>query len=227
MKRQSIWLQDLFFLYRYGFLLVYGIFTIVYICILQVIPADYQALVMRLLIFTDPAAMGLFFMGAIVLLEKSQRVQSALAVSPLSVSSYILGKIVSFLITGEIVAVIIALSTGMHEIGGIMIGVAFGSILFSLAGLILAIYARSLNHFMLISVIAELLITLPGVLKLFGLEHFLLTINPGAMVVELMDGMGTRQVLFCLILSCEIVILFHICKELTKRSFQRLGGAKL
>lgn len=227
MRRRSIWLQDLFFLNRYGFLLVYGIFTIVYICILQVIPTNYQELVMRILIFTDPAAMGLFFMGAIVLLEKSQRVQSALTVSPLSVSNYILGKIIAFLITGEIVAVLIAISTGTYEIGGILVGVAFGSVLFSLAGLILAIYARSLNHFMLISVIAELLITLPGVLKLFGVNHFLLTINPGAMVVDLMSGIGMRQLLYGMVLVCEIIILFCICKELTKRSFRRLGGARL
>jgi fluoroquinolone transport system permease protein len=47
------------------------------------------------MIFSDPAAMGLYFMGAIVLFEKSERVLSAIAVSPVKPREYVLSKLCS------------------------------------------------------------------------------------------------------------------------------------
>ncbi|HCT90783.1 MAG TPA: ABC transporter permease, partial [Lachnospiraceae bacterium] len=45
--------------------------------------------------FSDPAAMGLFFMGAVVLLEKGQHTPCAVAVSPVRAMEYIAAKVAS------------------------------------------------------------------------------------------------------------------------------------
>ncbi|MFR1297115.1 MAG: hypothetical protein ACLSBH_17740 [Coprobacillus cateniformis] len=54
--------------------------------VLVILPETWQETVASLMIYSDPAAMGLFFMGAIVLFEKSQRVLNSLAVSPIHIS---------------------------------------------------------------------------------------------------------------------------------------------
>lgn len=68
------------------------------------------------MIYSDPAAMGLFFMGAIVLLEKSQRVLNSLAVSPVKVSEYILSKVISLGVISSIVAMFIAITLNLDNI---------------------------------------------------------------------------------------------------------------
>lgn len=105
------------FLTKYGILLIYGVFTIFYVGLLLFIPntassietgkLSARSITAIILIFTDPAAMGLFFMGAIILLEKSQRVESSLAVSPINVSEYIWGKVCALMVVGLIVAFIL------------------------------------------------------------------------------------------------------------------------
>ena len=74
--------RDLRFQWKYGFYALYAVFTAAYLLTLAAVPESARRTVATVMIYTDPAAMGLFFMGAIVLLEKSQRVNLALAVSP-------------------------------------------------------------------------------------------------------------------------------------------------
>jgi fluoroquinolone transport system permease protein len=47
------------------------------------------------IIFTDPAALGFFFLGALMLLEKAESVRTALAVTPLSAAEYLLAKTIT------------------------------------------------------------------------------------------------------------------------------------
>ena len=44
------------------------------------------------IIFTDPAALGFFFLGALMMLERSEGVRTALAVTPLSAADYLTAK---------------------------------------------------------------------------------------------------------------------------------------
>ncbi|MEA4823599.1 MAG: hypothetical protein VB111_05720 [Clostridiaceae bacterium] len=61
---------DIRFQWKYGFYILYAIFTAFYLLVLAAVPNSIRRTVATVLIFTDPAAMGLFFMGAIILLEK-------------------------------------------------------------------------------------------------------------------------------------------------------------
>ena len=83
---------DIVFQIKYGFYFLYVVFTVLYAFVLVILPETWQETVASLMIYSDPAAMGLFFMGAIVLFEKSQRVLNSLAVSPIHISEYILSK---------------------------------------------------------------------------------------------------------------------------------------
>ena len=52
------------------FYFLYTVLTVLYAVVLLAMPESWQEKVAPILIFSDPAAMGLFFMGAIILLEK-------------------------------------------------------------------------------------------------------------------------------------------------------------
>lgn len=80
MRFKNLLLWDMKFQGRYGFYLLYGILTAFYIVLLHSLPQSWKENAAAILIYSDPAAMGLFFMGAIILLEKSQRVTSFFAI---------------------------------------------------------------------------------------------------------------------------------------------------
>lgn len=104
MKLQNIIIGDIHCMFKYGFYYIYAIITVMYMIVLYIFPPTWRQTAAAVMILSDPAAMGLFFMGAMVLLEKSQRVVSALAVSPMSVSQYIWAKIISFAVISVAVA---------------------------------------------------------------------------------------------------------------------------
>ena len=65
---------DIHFQWKYGFYFIYFILTLLYVCAIAALPEHWKKDIAAIMIYSDPAAMGLFFMGAIVLLEKSQKV---------------------------------------------------------------------------------------------------------------------------------------------------------
>lgn len=90
MKFKSLILGDIRQQYKYGFYALYTLFTLVYITVLRILPMPWKELCTTTLIFSDPVLIGLMFMGAIILFEKSEKVMQALAVSPISIHAYIL-----------------------------------------------------------------------------------------------------------------------------------------
>ena len=81
--------------YRYGIYLAYGFVVCFYTAVLvwggRWLPDWAPAFI----IFTDPAALGFFFLGALMMLEKSERVRAALAVAPLRAVDYYGAKLVT------------------------------------------------------------------------------------------------------------------------------------
>lgn len=129
MRLKNLILGEFRFLWKYGIIVLYGVFTIIYLCLLAAIPESARQTTSAILIFTDPAAMGLFFMGAVVLLEKSQRVESSLGVSPIKIREYIIAKISPIMAVGCVVAIILSLYANMFSVLTI-VGVALSSALF-------------------------------------------------------------------------------------------------
>ena len=53
---------DIRFQAVYGFWFLYSILTLLYLLLLSVLPGEWREAAAAVLIFSDPAAMGLFFM---------------------------------------------------------------------------------------------------------------------------------------------------------------------
>ena len=63
---------DIQFQWKYGFYLLYFIMVVLYLLFLSLLNGTVKETVAAICVYSDPAAMGMFFMGAMVLLEKSQ-----------------------------------------------------------------------------------------------------------------------------------------------------------
>ena len=227
MKTLRLTSADIRFQYKYGFYLLYGLFTLFYIFILSVLPSAWQKTAAVIMYYSYPAAMWLFCMGAIVLLEKSQMVLSSLAVSPTKISQYINAKILSFGFIGTIVGVIIELFTSNNNVIIVIISVFLSSVIFSLTGLIVAFKAQSLNQFVIATVPFELILTAPPIITLFGFDNPWLILHPGVSAIKLLAGNYQNQLLLIMIQILWIPILYYICYGVVRKAFKKLGGEKL
>ena len=60
------------FHFKYGFVFLYVLFSILYLLLISILPESFKAIGTSIIVFTDPATLGIFFMGAIILLEKTK-----------------------------------------------------------------------------------------------------------------------------------------------------------
>lgn len=228
MRLRNLILGEFRFVFKYGIVALYIIFAVVYLCILAAIPQSARKVTASILILTDPAAMGLFFMGAVVLLEKSQRVESSLGVSPIKISEYIIAKLVPLMVIGTAVSCIMGLFAGLENLLLMMIGVAFSSILFSLCGLFVGAKIQTLNGFMIATVPFEILLCGPSILYLFGLlnsEFWIL--HPGVAALKLICGEVKLWYVTIPILLLWSIPAYLLCKKAVNQSFSKMGGMKL
>ena len=201
--------------------------SIIYICIINVFPTFMREKIAIIMIYSDPAAMGLFFMGAIVLLEKSQRVLNSLAVSPVKVSEYILSKVISLGVISSIVAMFIAITLNLDNIIISTIGTFFSSIIFSLLGLIIASKASSLNQFIVLSIPIEIICFIPPILNVLLDTKSYANLYPFNICISLISGDKNFIMINILILISIIIIIYFITYYFICSSWKKVGGVKL
>ncbi len=217
---------DIQFQYRYGFYFVYGLFTLIYMTILQLVPEPWKATAAMIMIYSDPAILGLFFMGAIVQFEKDEHTLHSLAVSPLKVEEYVLSKLCSLSCIATLVAMAIA-GFGTIIENPLRIGstVFIGSCLFSAIGLVVATRAQTLNRFILATIPWLLIITLPALVYIVRPDSMWMLLHPGISLIEIcLFGNHLLGATISLLFWTVMVVWFSI--RATKVFFSTLGGLK-
>ncbi len=173
--------NDIRYQVKYGFYFLYTFFTALYVVILMICPSEYKKQVASIIVLSDPAMLGSFFIGAIWLLEKDEGLHSYWSISPLRPMEYILSKAVSLALISTVSADLIVLF-GLRESTNyflLSLGTFTGSMTFTTLGLIVAFQARSVNHYMLLVSPLEIIVTLPPILAVFGMTHSIMDILPG------------------------------------------------
>ena len=226
MRLKTMILWDVRSQMKYGFYFLYGILTVLYLGILYVMPASWRQPAAVLLILSDPGAMGLFFMGAIVLLEKSQRIPYAFAVSPVLASEYIAAKAASLCFITLIVAFVLAAAAGMEHLGLVAAGTAFCSVMFTLLGIITAAKIHSLNQFILWTVPVEAAAFAPAVLYLFGMLPKGFQYYPVNLCLDMIAG-NRPEPGGILILCLTIGVLFFLSGKSVSAMWKHAGGVSL
>jgi len=227
MRVRALFLGDIRFQIKYGFYFIYLVFSLLYIGLLFVFPSEWRKSAGILMIFSDPAAMGLFFMGAIVLLEKSERVLNSIAISPVKPVEYVFSKLCSIAMISTAVGLILGtVSEGISNLFYFTAAVFLCSCLFSSMGLIVACKISTLNGFIIATIPAELLINVPAIAYLFGYKKSWLLFHPGVCMIELCAN-GQNTFIALIILFIWSVIFAAIACRVVKKMFQSVGGVKL
>ena len=226
MRFMSLLKWDMRFQARYGFYLLYGFLTVLYVVLLVSFPPSWKENVAAVLIFSDPAAMGLFFMGAVVLFEKNQRVTSFFAVSPLRAWEYVASKVLSLSLIALLVAAVLAVLANCRALCFVLFGTFLSSVLFTLVGMIIATKTTSLNQFILATVPVELLAFVPVILHLAGITPDFLRIYPANACMDLIAGRAF-SVTGLFLTAALIVILLFAAQWCVRNMWTDEGGVKL
>lgn len=226
MRFRQLFLWDMRFQARYGFYLLYGFLTVLYVVLLLSLPQGWKENAAAMLIFSDPAAMGLFFMGAIVLLEKSQRVTSFFGVSPLRALEYVCSKVLSLSLIALIVAAVLGTAANGRSLLLVLIGTFLASVLFTLLGMIIAAKITSLNQFLLATVPVEMIAFVPAVLHLFGITPAFLGIYPANVCMDLIAGRLFSVAGLILTAALTVMLFFAACRSVMKM-WTGAGGVRL
>jgi len=119
--------------------------------------------VLTLLIYNDPAVIGLFFVGLSIIMEKNQQVLSALFVTPVNHHVYLISRILTLSILGWACALgmgISILGTSFY-IGHFSAGVFGTCVLFSIMGIVVVSYTTEFLLFLLKSIPILIGLSLP------------------------------------------------------------------
>ena len=223
MRFRHLLLWDMRFQARYGFYFLYGFLLALYTVLLVCLPASGREKAAALLIFSDPAAMGLFFMGAIVLLEKSQRVTSFLAVSPVHAWEYVCSKVLSLSLIALLVAGPLGLAAGCPSFWRMLGGTWIASILFTLLGISIAVRAESLNQFLLFTVPVEILLFVPAIAHLFQYTPGIFGVYPANVCMDMVVGRDFSGAGLALTLLL-IAGLFFLARQSVAKMWVGYGG---
>ena len=228
MRMKALLSGDIRFQFKYGFYFLYLVFSILYTGLLYAFPLEWREMTGIVMIFTDPAAMGLFFMGAIVLFEKSERVLDSIAISPVKPVEYVLSKLFSIAIISTLVGLVIGMTSGsISSIFMFITSVFLCSWLFSSVGLIVASHVTTLNQFIIATIPAEILIMVPAIAYLFGFNKYnWLLFHPGVSMIELCTGGKNTLAAFIILFFWSALSVALTCR-FVKKMLQSVGGVKL
>ncbi|MCI1965192.1 MAG: ABC transporter permease [Oscillospiraceae bacterium] len=227
MKVKSLFLGDVRFQFKYGFYFIYLFFSILYIGLLFALPRMWREKAAVIMIFTDPSAMGLYFMGSMVLFEKSERVLNSIAVSPVKPWEYVISKLFSIGLISSVVSLAIGIPAGIVINPFFFIfGVFLCSCLFSAVGLMIACKITTLNQFILATIPAEILINVPALIWLFWYKKSWLLVHPGVCIMTLCSGEGAPLPALLVLFFWAVLFTVLACGTV-KKMLRSVGGVKL
>lgn len=165
---------DIQFQYRHGFHAVYLLVTVIYALFLRSLPEVAAVKLLPVILLTDPAMLGLLFIGALLLLEKESGTVQTLFVTPLRLKEYLFSRLLSLGLISWITS--LAITTAVYGIRFSLILLSAGILLTAwiatLTGIALASRAANLNRFLVPAAGWITLACLPL------LEHFGLFFTP-------------------------------------------------
>lgn len=227
MKLTALLRGDLRIQFKYGFYFLYLFFTLFYIGLLAAFPQGWRRKAALLMVYSDPAAMGLFFMGAVVLYEKSERVLDSLAVSPVLTRDYVFSKLLSLSLISTTVSLAIgAFGNILTSPLSFLAGVLMGSWLFSALGLVVAARIKTLNGFIVLTTPLQILINIPALVYIFGGRPLWLLAHPGVCMIELFEAGPYSLPALLILLGWTIPTVVYAGRAMD-RAFETLGGVKL
>lgn len=183
--------SDFLFQLREGFFIIYFAISIIYLLILSVLPADYLPIVLPILIFSDPAGIGLFFIGGIIMLERKQGIINYLIVTPLLVKEYIISKAITLSTLAVVVSLIVTIFTSITNSVNYFVLITSTFLtanFFTFIGILIVLNCTNLNEYFVKIIPWMILLSIPC-LSLMGIPYGeLFNIIPSVASIQLIFG---------------------------------------
>ncbi|WP_067842801.1 fluoroquinolone export ABC transporter permease subunit, partial [Amphibacillus sediminis] len=176
----SLLKQDIRFQFRHGFYYAYLLVTVIYIVLLLALPESIQSYLTTLIIFSDPATLGFFFIGAILLLERHQQLLTYLFVTPVRLIPFLLAKLLSLFLISVLTSIIIVMVVMGLAVSYWQLALALllTSVFFTMCGIFIAVRTQSLNAFLVRAILVMIVLYLPLVSYFELWSHPLMQIFP-------------------------------------------------
>ncbi|MCK5687379.1 hypothetical protein KAJ27_24810 [bacterium] len=216
MRLRSAFKYDVLFQIRHGFYAAYAIVAIVYIIVINSLPEQYRAAALTVAIFIDASILGFFFVGGIILMERSQKIVEALFVTPFRYAEYYCSKVLSLTVLASLVSVSMVLfvkGIPRHPLI-FMSGVLLSSIFFVLLGILAATRAKSINGYFITSIfyVTVLMTPLLGYFRIFDSGVFYLLPSKASLLLFIgaFEGLETKDLVYSLLYLpfCSIPVAY-------------------
>lgn len=217
--------------FRYKIIYLSLASVVLYYLAIQGMPLINTERFRTLFLFLDPVLIGIVFVGALVLFEKTENTLQALTVTPMEMRNYFLAKIIS-LTTLSIVAALLFLFLA-HGFAFnylyMFLGIILTSVFLILLGFILVSRCNSLNEYLLMIMTSFLILFIPPLLHVFGLyQNVIFYLWPTQASFVLLGGVFSEVALLETVYSVIYLVLWTVlCYYLAKKAFYKniiMGG---
>jgi fluoroquinolone transport system permease protein len=151
------WIQvfrwDLLREWRYNIVAVALLVTAVYVALIRLLPLTevVSGKLLVFFIFNDPTALGMLFVGSLILFERADRTLYALAITPISTQIYLWSKNLTLTAIAIVCSLIMAYlghGTSVRPLY-LIAGVGLSSLLFTFVGMAVVASCRTFNEYIL------------------------------------------------------------------------------
>lgn len=194
--------------YRYGIYFAYAFVIAFYVLLIWTLGEKLPDWGAGIIIFSDPAAVGFFFLGALMMLEKSEGVRLALGITPMTAKAYFWAKSITLTSMATIAAFVMGLflhSGVRFEI--LLPVVVLTSIQYLAIGVPVAKLFGTVTSYLMGSTFVLLPFVLPAVLALKDPMPLWAMFFPAAAQLKLIlvsTGYGSAT-------SFEVVLMLAVC----------------
>jgi len=208
---------------RYRIIYIAFASVFLYYLMLEAVPLLNSVEMSTTFLFFDPMLIGIMFVGALVLFEKTENTLQALIVTPLKMNTYFLSKIISLtllsLVTGTL---FLLLTQGLDfNIAFYLPGLILTSVLLILIGFIFVSRCRSLNEYLLMIMLSFVVLFLPPLLHISKIyENILFYLWPTQASFIMLKGTFTEIPLTDTIYAVSYLIIWILfCYYLATKAF--------
>ncbi|QTL97453.1 hypothetical protein GM661_05380 [Iocasia frigidifontis] len=222
---------DIILQIKYGFYGVYVVLILFYIFILKFLSIKLSTFLLPLIIFSDPALLGFYFIGGLILLEKDENTLDYLLVTPLRIREYLISKMVSLTVLALLASVIIVIFSYGTIFNCLLLlsGIVLTSFFYVLIGFVAVARFNTVNDYIFSSVLYMILLNYP-LFEYLGLyKSYLSYFSPAKasllLIVGAFTGVEVWQLIYAIAyLIVAIIIVYHFAYKSFYRFFVLKGG---
>lgn len=210
--------------WRNGFYYAAVIIVVVFLLIFSQISVDYLGWIMPCLLLSNMMIGTFYFIGGLVLLERSEGSLVARVTTPLRPAEYLAAKVATLTMLSLLESTLIVIAVAGFQVNWLFLltGVTGTAVFFCLAGFITVVRYDSINEYLLPSILYVMIVSLPLGFYLADWQHWLLYLHPVQAMLTLIAG-GWEVLPWWLTAYCLIYSLVWIAvlARLSLRAFQR------